>query len=499
MSRRITVERLEDRLVLTALGVTATLTADNHYALYLGQVDGSQLTLLGTNELGEAGNPGASNWSLPETWSFSVDEGGYIYVLAWDDGGPQMWSGQFTLSDGTSLFSDTTGWEFVVASGLNPTASGSIPTLATVTSDIAGATWEAPHASTPQGSSPWFGIPGLSPAAQMIWHDTLGDTSSSDSHYVIYRTIAPLVPISPNSPPDNLGLSLSAATIDENGTVTLDGTFTDADSDDSHTVVIEWGPGEQSIVLDLVAGVTSFQITHQYRDDNASGPGTLPDTYEIVVTVADLEGASTSAESSVTVNNVAPVITSLQNSAPQCGDTSSGNSINISGTFSDKGTLDAHSAVIDWGDGEVTAGDINALSVTGHHIYSQGGIYTITLTVSDDDGGVSNIFTTTAMITGVGVNNGILYVVGTKALDHVSVNRQGTGWFKVHADFLLDGNFTAQNSEGVRHIVAALCSNDDQLSIAGNIRVAKTSARAANPLILDIILDDWQPPVEEEE
>src|SRR5262245_64070490 len=97
MAAPFTAERLEDRLVLSTLGVTATLTADNHYALYAGQADGSQLTLLGTNELGPGGAPGAFNWSLPETWTFSVGEGDYIYVLAWDDGGAQMWTGQFTL------------------------------------------------------------------------------------------------------------------------------------------------------------------------------------------------------------------------------------------------------------------------------------------------------------------------------------------------------------------------------------------------------------------
>src|SRR5262245_1054996 len=89
----LAVERLEDRLLLSTLEVTATITADNHYGLYVGQADGSQLTLIGSNEPGLQGNPGAFNWSLPETWHFNVGQGAYLYVLSWDDGGPQMWSG----------------------------------------------------------------------------------------------------------------------------------------------------------------------------------------------------------------------------------------------------------------------------------------------------------------------------------------------------------------------------------------------------------------------
>jgi hypothetical protein len=490
---------LDHRLVLSnTVGVMAVLTADNHYALYAGQEDGSQLNLLGRNEPGEAGNPGAFNWTLPETWNFNVGEGTFIYVLAWDDGGPQMWTGQFTLSDGTSFYSDTTTWVSTVGTGPNPTAAG-LPSLAAVASDIAAATWAAPQVSAPQGAGPWHPIPGLSPAAQLVWHDTFGDTSSSDNHYAIFRTALPLVPIVPNSPPSDLELTVSQATIDENGTVTLDGSFTDADADDSHTVVIDWGPGEQGSVLSLDAGVFSFQISHQYLDDNASGaPGTPSDTYPIGVTLSDSEGASSAAESSVTVENVAPVITSLQNGALGCGSAAPGESIHVSGAFGDVGTLDTHSAIIDWGDGTVTNGEVSGLAVAGQHPYSTGGIYTITLRVSDDDGGVSQSFTTTAMITGVALDHGVLAIVGTCHADHVTLNRQGNGWYKVHADFLPDRNFVRVPSAEVRRVVVALCGGDDHFHIAGNIRFARAGEREENPSLVDFILDEWQPPNDDE-
>jgi hypothetical protein len=492
--RRMLIERLEDRALLSTLDVTATITADNHYALYVGNEDGSQLTLIGWNEPGVAGDPGAFNWSLPETWTFSVGEGSYIYVLAWDDGGPQMWTGQFILSDGTAVYSDLTAWVYTVSSGPNPTTVGRLPSVATVTSDIAGATWTAPVASAPQGSSPWFGIPGLPASAQLLWHDTLGSTSSSDDHYAIFRTSIPLVPIVPNRPPDNLNLNLSAATIDENGTVSLDGAFRDDDIEDTHTVVIDWGPGEVTSTLNLSAGVLNFHITHQYLDDAASGETRTPsDAYPIGVIVTDSEGDGTSGEIGVTVNNVAPVVTAFSSSSSGCGDTSAGEAVTVSGAFTDVGTLDTHSAVIDWGDGSRTVGEADSPFITGQHSYSSGGVYRITLTVSDDDGGVSNTLVATSLVTGVGLNDGILYVVGTGHADLVTINRQGNDLFKVHAGFLPLGNFTTVSSTGVRQIVVALCGGDDHLNIAGNIRIGNRIERNAGYAAVDFILQDRLP------
>lgn len=170
--------------------VTATLTADNHYGLYTGNGEGTALSLVGRNEVGTAGNPGTSNWSLPETYNFNVSGGDYIYLLVWDDGGPQSWIGQFVLPDGTSLFSDTSNWEFAIGSGPNPGPSGSLPGMSQVMSDIDEADWGSLAASAPNGSTPWGSIPGISLDANFVWHDTLDENSSSDGGYVIFRTAA---------------------------------------------------------------------------------------------------------------------------------------------------------------------------------------------------------------------------------------------------------------------------------------------------------------------
>src|SRR5262249_28549356 len=115
--------------------------------------------------------------------------------------------------------------------------------------------------------------------------------------------------------------SLTASPIDENGTATLTGTFSDPDVLDMHTVTITWGggtpgqPSEGSTTLanaDLTylgGGVWSFSATHQYPDDNPTG--TPFDDYSIGVTVVDNHGASGTGTTTVTVNNAAPTATSL--------------------------------------------------------------------------------------------------------------------------------------------------------------------------------------------
>lgn len=181
---------------------SATLTADNHYALYVGNEDGSLLTYIGRNEATATGDPGDFNWSLPESFNFSIAAGQYIYVVAWDEtqnpSSPQMWIGQFSLPDGSKLYSNTTDWYYTVGSRANPGDNTDPPSNAYLSSDIAGASWASPGAVASNGDAPWSTIPEFDSSAKIIWADGFdldGSPTSTNDTYVIFRSQAAVVPI----------------------------------------------------------------------------------------------------------------------------------------------------------------------------------------------------------------------------------------------------------------------------------------------------------------
>jgi PKD repeat protein len=194
-----------------------------------------------------------------------------------------------------------------------------------------------------------------------------------------------------NVAPSNIGLSLDPAVIEENGTVILSGRFDDPGTLDQHTVVINWGDGSSDTLM-LPLGERAFSASHTYLDDDPSG--TPSDEYTINVSVSDDDGGSASNSATVTVNNVNPIIGPI--TAP-VDPTQVNVAITANAVFTDPGLLDIHTAVWDWGDGsdptvvEITDG---ARSASDSHTYADPGLYTVRLTVTDDDGGQATGSTT---------------------------------------------------------------------------------------------------------
>lgn len=219
-----------------------------------------------------------------------------------------------------------------------------------------------------------------------------GQTSAGLNDAFVARLIDPAAS---NTPPSNLALALSASSITENNPATLTGSFADPDTSDSHVVVIDWGSSEETTTLNLDPGVTAFNAIHLYRDDNPTGTGT--DLYPIRVTVADA-GGSTSSSANLTVVNAAPEVTIT---GPASGMVVPvGTPVLFSGAFIDAGTFDTHTAQWTIG-GVMIAGSVTQGAGSGtvgdSYTFTAPGVYSVMLTVTDDDGGTGAATTVAGM------------------------------------------------------------------------------------------------------
>ena len=268
--------------------------------------------------------------------------------------------------------------------------------------------------------------------------------------------------------------SLSAPMIDEDGSVNLSGDFTDVGTEDTHTVSVDWGDGSSGpAVVVQGAGSGTFAATHQYLDDDPTG--TPQDTYTITVTVTDDDTGSDEQAIDTLVKNVAPEITSVVSDATFEDKAEEGEIVTVSGAFTDVGTLDTHTAVVDWGDGNVDPATVTQGSGSGTftagHAYTAGGVYNVTVTVTDDDTGIDSD-TTLAVVSGVGLNAGVLQIVGTAGKDHVEVFTAG-GEVDVFASFVSPHHRRFDPTD-VDSIEIWLCEGNDHADVHQSIAVDAT-------------------------
>ncbi|HUP80118.1 MAG TPA: putative Ig domain-containing protein, partial [Pirellula sp.] len=123
-----------------------------------------------------------------------TNAGEFVYVVAWDIDGYNMFIGDFLINESQRVFTNKTDWEYVIGSGDSPRASFDPPPLSTLQSDIARGGWTLPTTSADQPSSPWTTfVPAISPKAQFIWADNFGSASTaSRNSYVIFRIKTPV-------------------------------------------------------------------------------------------------------------------------------------------------------------------------------------------------------------------------------------------------------------------------------------------------------------------
>jgi choice-of-anchor A domain-containing protein/RHS repeat-associated protein len=187
--------------------------------------------------------------------------------------------------------------------------------------------------------------------------------------------------------------SVNSVSGGEGQSVTLTATFGSPDPTGPFTATVNWGDGTTTGgTVSTVNGVWTVTASHVYADNGS---------YPITVTVTDPQGLSDSHSTPAAISNVAPSVVPAadRNVLP-------GAPLSLTAaTFSDPGftsatagTQETFTSSINWGDGSAvesgtltvvpgSAGTASTGSLTGSHTYDNPGAYTVSVTITDDDGG----------------------------------------------------------------------------------------------------------------
>jgi uncharacterized delta-60 repeat protein len=303
----------------------------------------------------------------------------------------------------------------------------------------------------------------IGPGGKIVAGGTVNQ-GSSDSNFGLARYEGANLP-----PTADAGGPHSVA---EGGNVQLDGSGSSDPESPASALVYEWdldGDGVFGETGSAAARGDEVGINPTFLAAGLDGPGSVT----VMLRVTDDAGNTDTDSATINLTNVAPVVGSFTNTSPG-GGAAEGEPVSFSGSFSDAGTPDTHTAVIDWGDGTtpeaVTVTEADGFgTLSGSHTYSQGGIYTATLTLTDDDSGAA-VATTTAVIAGVGLHNGVLQVIGTEGVDQVLVRDHGSA-LEVEATLNGRGFPRSFAAADVNEVVVYLFGGNDTASVTKGVTV----------------------------
>jgi hypothetical protein len=167
------------------------------------------------------------------------------------------------------------------------------------------------------------------------------------------------------------------------------GAVVEPGSDAVASYTIHWGDASETFT-----GPPLGSRSHTYADG--------PYNHAITVDLIDEDGTFPAAGSlMVTVDNVAPTITAI--TAPLGGALfAAPTAVGLSASFTDPGTGDTHTCAIDWDDMSGSSGTVSEDNGSGTcadtHVFGSAGVYTIVVTVTDDDGAPSEYASVMAVV-----------------------------------------------------------------------------------------------------
>src|SRR5439155_1336373 len=194
---------------------------------------------------------------------------------------------------------------------------------------------------------------------------------------------------------------------------------------------------------------------HTFADDG---------TYLVHARVLDDDGGVTDTMTTVVVHNIEPTI-----DLSGADTVTAGSMYTLTlGAVHDPGQDTVRQYIVHWGDGRQ---DVYTRPGNVTHVYSNVfGLRTIRVALVDEDGTHPLAGQKTVLVTGAGIIDGRLWVVGTNGDDHVHINQQGNGLLKVHANFFVGVPFVTFPLAPLDAILAEWNSGRDYATRAQNIR-----------------------------
>ena len=178
-----------------------------------------------------------------------------------------------------------------------------------------------------------------------------------------------------NQPPSVEFDDPDPATVNEGSPLSLVVNVADPNSD---PLSFDASFGDGGTLTDVPITGSPFAVEHTYVDDAQS--------LTFSVTVDDAKGGTATAVKQVTVVNIPP---SVGEPVGPSSPVPAGSEVAVAATFTDPGTADTHVGAIQWdlGGAFETAGITVANGVVSAQKILAPGVYSVTLKVTDDDGG----------------------------------------------------------------------------------------------------------------